>query len=78
MFNLPDYSLNGPNNPAPRGSEVFFYATGLGAMGQAPDLMSGVAQVNILIPNDATTGVVPLTLVVNGVFSPSGVTISVK
>jgi uncharacterized protein (TIGR03437 family) len=113
VFNLPAYSLNGPNNPALRGTEVFFYSTGLGPMspacvdgeiyqsnfptatlqvvagvgtlgapvlyaGQAPDLMAGVAQINIVVPNDAPTGVVPLTLLVNGVFSPSGVTIAVK
>jgi uncharacterized protein (TIGR03437 family) len=46
--------------------------------GQAPDLVSGVAQFNVVIPSDATTGVVPLTLVVGGIFSPSGVTIAVK
>jgi uncharacterized protein (TIGR03437 family) len=46
--------------------------------GQAPDLMAGVAQINIVVPTDAATGVVPLTLLVNGVFSPSGVTLAVK
>jgi uncharacterized protein (TIGR03437 family) len=44
--------------------------------GQAPNLVSGVAQFNIVIPSDATTGVVPLTLVVGGIFSPSGATIA--
>jgi uncharacterized protein (TIGR03437 family) len=46
--------------------------------GQAPDLMAGVAQINILIPSDTSTGVVPLNLLVNGIFSPPGVTIAVK
>ena len=46
--------------------------------GQAPDLVSGVAQFNIVIPSDATTGVVPLTLVVGGIFSTPGVTIAVQ
>jgi uncharacterized protein (TIGR03437 family) len=46
--------------------------------GQAPDLVSGVAQFNIVIPSDATTGVSPLTLVVGGIFSTPGVTIAVK
>lgn len=46
--------------------------------GQAPFFVSGVAQINITIPSDAPTGVVPLTLVVGGVFSPQGVTIAVK
>ena len=46
--------------------------------GQAPYLISGVTQINILIPSDAPTGVVPLTLVVNGVSSSNNVTIAVK
>lgn len=107
-----DYSLNGPSNPAARGSAVSFYATGIGPTspcvdgqtyltnfpqatlpvivgvgnigaqvlyaGQAPYFMAGVAQINIVIPSNAPTGVVPLTLEVNGAFSPSGVTIAVK
>jgi uncharacterized protein (TIGR03437 family) len=107
-----DYSFNSSSNPAPRGSVVIFYATGIGPTspcvegqtyqsnfptlmlpvivgvgnsgvqvlyaGQAPDLVSGVAQFNIVIPSDATTGMVPLTLVVGGVFSTPGVTIAVK
>jgi uncharacterized protein (TIGR03437 family) len=107
-----DNSFNSLSNPAPRGSVVTFYATGVGATspcvdgqvyqsnfptltlpvivgvgssgaqvkysGQAPDLVSGVAQFNIVIPSDAPPGIVSLTLVVGGVFSPSGVTISVK
>ncbi len=107
-----DNSFNSPSNPAPRGSIVTFYATGVGPTspcadgqvyernfptltlpvivgvgssgaqvlysGQAPDLVSGVAQFNIVIPSDATTGVVPLTVVVGAVFSKPGVTIAVK
>ncbi len=46
--------------------------------GQAPLFISGVAQINVTIPPDAPTGLVPLTLFVDGVFSPSGVTIAVK
>jgi uncharacterized protein (TIGR03437 family) len=107
-----DNSFNGPSNPAPPGSIVTFYATGVGPTspcmdgqvyqsnfpvlmlpvivgvgksgaqvlysGQAPDLVSGVAQFNIVIPSDAPSGVVPLTLVVGGIFSTPGVTIDVK
>jgi uncharacterized protein (TIGR03437 family) len=107
-----DNSFNSPSNPAPRGSILTFYATGVGPTspcidgavytsnfptltlpvivgvggsgaqvvysGQAPDLVSGVAQFNIVIPSDATTGVVPLTLVVGGIFSTPGVTIAVE
>ncbi len=46
--------------------------------GQAPDLVSGVAQFDIVIPTDATTGVVPLTLEVGGISSMAGVTIAVQ
>lgn len=107
-----DYSLNGPSNPAARGSIAIFYATGIGPTspcfdgqvwqsnlpsatlpvsvdvggsgaqvlydGQAPDLVSGVAQFNIVIPSNASTGIVSLTLAVGGIFSQPGVTIAVK
>jgi len=107
-----DNSFNGLSNPAPRGSVVTFYATGVGPTspctdgatypsdfptltlpiivgvgnggahvqysGQAPDLVSGVAQFNVVIPTSAPTGVVPLTLVVGGVFGRPGVTIAIK
>jgi uncharacterized protein (TIGR03437 family) len=105
-------SLNGPSNPAPRGSEVVLYATGIGPTspcvdgqiyqsnfpsfafpvivgvanigaevvyaGQAPYLVSGVAQINFIIPSEAPIGVVPLNMEASGVFSPPGVTIAVK
>lgn len=107
-----DYSLNGPANPAARGSAVSFYATGIGPTspcvdgqtyqsnfplatlpvvagvgnlgaqvlyaGQAPYFMTGVDQINIVIPSGSPTGSVALSLLVNGVFSPPGVTIAVK
>jgi uncharacterized protein (TIGR03437 family) len=107
-----DYTLNGPSNPAARGSAIAIYATGIGATspcidgqiyqsgfpgatlpvsvgvgsfgaqvlysGQAPGLVSGVAQINVLIPNDAPIGAVPLTISVGGTLSPSGPTINVK
>jgi uncharacterized protein (TIGR03437 family) len=72
------YQSNFPTIPLPvvvgvgsSGAQVIY-------SGQAPDLVSGVAQFNIEIPNDATTGVVPLTLVVGGIFSTPGVTIAIK
>jgi uncharacterized protein (TIGR03437 family) len=46
--------------------------------GQAPLLISGAAQINILIPSESPTGSVPLTLVVDGNFSRQGVNIAVK
>lgn len=107
-----DYTLNGPSNPAARGSAVSFYATGIGPTspcvdgqtyqanfplatlpviagvgnlgaqvlyaGQAPYFMTGVDQINIVVPSASPTGSVPLSLLVNGIFSPPGVTIAVK
>jgi uncharacterized protein (TIGR03437 family) len=46
--------------------------------GQAPYFMTGVDQINIVIPTASPTGSVPLSLLVNGVFSPPRVTIAVK
>jgi uncharacterized protein (TIGR03437 family) len=91
-----DNSFNSASNPAPRGSILTFYATGVGKTspcvdgatytsnfptlalrvivgvgssgaqvvyeGQEPDLVSGVAPFNVVIPSDSATGVVPLTL----------------
>jgi uncharacterized protein (TIGR03437 family) len=72
------YQSNFPTIPLP----VVVGVSGSGAhvdyAGQTPDLVSGVAQFDIVIPSDATAGVVPLTLVVGGVFSTPGVTIAVK
>ena len=72
------YQSNFPTIPLP----VVVGVGGSGAhvdyAGQAPDLVSGVAQFDVVIPNDATIGVVPLTLVVGGIFSTPGVTIAVK
>ncbi len=109
-----DYSVNGPANPAARGSAATLYATGFGATspacidgkiyqdalpvpalpvivginnqgvqvlyaGQAPDNVSGVIQVDILIPDDAPSGpAVPIALQVGSHYSPSGVTIAIK
>lgn len=46
--------------------------------GQAPFLMSGVAQINIVVPSNAPTGVVPLALLIGNAFSQPGATIAVK
>jgi len=107
-----DYSINGPGNPAARGSAVTLYATGIGVTspcvdgqtyqnnfppptlpviagvgnsgaqvlyaGQAPFFITGVAQINVVIPNDTPPGITSLTLVAGGAFSPPGVTIAVK
>ena len=46
--------------------------------GQAPLFISGAAQINAVIPSELSIGVVSLSLGVDGVFSPQGVTIAVK
>jgi uncharacterized protein (TIGR03437 family) len=69
--NFPTLTLPVVVGVGPSGTQVLY-------SGQAPDLVSGVVQFNIVIPSDATTGVVPLTLVVGGVFSTPGVTIAIE
>jgi uncharacterized protein (TIGR03437 family) len=47
--------------------------------GAAPGLITGVMQVNVLIPESVTPGnAVPVTISVNGISSPLGTTIAVK
>lgn len=109
-----DFSVNGPNNPAARGSTVAVYATGLGQTspactdgeiynsglpmpvlavtatvggmaaqiqyaGQAPGIISGVAQINVIIPTNAPTGsAIPITVLSGGASSQSKVTVAIK
>jgi uncharacterized protein (TIGR03437 family) len=54
-------------NPA----AVAFYA-------EAPDLVSGVMQVNVQIPTNASSGNVPIVVTVGGNSSQAGVTVAVK
>jgi uncharacterized protein (TIGR03437 family) len=46
--------------------------------GEAPGILSGVMQVNIVVPAAARTGEVPLVVTVGGIPSQSGVTLSVR
>ncbi len=107
-------TLNTPSNPAPRGSYVYFYATGEGQTnpggidgklaadpypapvlfaaiklgsstimplyaGAAPGFVAGVMQVNFQIPADAPAGsAIPLTLLIGGAPSQSGITIAIQ
>jgi uncharacterized protein (TIGR03437 family) len=72
------YTTNFPMFPNP----VIVGVANIGAdvlyAGQAPSLISGVAQINVVIPSDSPTGLVPLNMETNGIFSPAGVTIAVK
>ena len=108
-----DRSLNGPNNPAARGSVVTFYATGASQLlpggidgsvigaplpsltqavslriggkpaqllyaGPAPGEVSGVLQINAMIPADAPTGsAVSVYPVIGYNASPVGVTMAI-
>jgi uncharacterized protein (TIGR03437 family) len=47
-------------------------------VGQAPGLVSGVLQLNVVVPTTAATGAVSLTVSVGGNTSQSGVTVSLK
>ncbi len=47
--------------------------------GEAPGDVTGVFQINVLIPQGVTPGnAVPVTVTVNGVTSPAGTTIAVQ
>jgi len=46
--------------------------------GEAPNMVSGVLQVNVLIPSTAPSGNPPITVLVGANRTPSGVTVSVQ
>jgi uncharacterized protein (TIGR03437 family) len=46
--------------------------------GEAPDLVSGVLQVNVQIPANAPSGDVPIFVSLGGISTPNGVTVSVR
>lgn len=46
--------------------------------GQAPYFISGIAQINVAVPDDVPTGSVPLTIRVGDNFSQTGLTVEVK
>ena len=106
-------TVNGPANPADRGSVIVIYATGHGQTnppsvtgriatgiatplaipvrvtiggqeaevlyaGPAPGLISGATQVNAMVPTNAPTGSVPVTLQVGGAASQANVTVSIR
>jgi uncharacterized protein (TIGR03437 family) len=88
-----DNSINGPQNPALRGSVVQLFLTGgagpdttvrIGGKkarvlyaGQAPATIEGVQQVNAEIPMDAGRGDVPVVVSTAGVSSVANVSIAV-
>jgi uncharacterized protein (TIGR03437 family) len=109
-----DNSVNGPSNPAARGTVIQIFATGAGLTsppsitgsvsqsaaylpvipigvqiggvaadvqfeGLAPDMVSGLLQVNVTIPQGAWTGpAVPIAFEAGGWQSPVGATIAVQ
>jgi uncharacterized protein (TIGR03437 family) len=46
--------------------------------GEAPTLVSGVMQINAIVPAGAGTGTVPVTVNIGGVASQSNVTVSLR
>jgi uncharacterized protein (TIGR03437 family) len=46
--------------------------------GEAPNMISGVMQVNVQIPTDAASGNLPIVVSVGSYRSPTGVTVSVQ
>jgi uncharacterized protein (TIGR03437 family) len=112
ILHWPDYSVNGPTNPAEKGSIIMVFATSGGLTeppgedgklvaeaqflqlpvtatiggvpatvsyaGAAPTLVTGVLQINIVIPDNAPIGdSVLLVINVGGVQSQPGVTLAV-
>ncbi len=112
-----NYSVNGPNNPADKGSVVMIYATGEGQTnppgldglviteiaqlrspvkqdltvtiggrparwqyaGSAPNFVSGVLQLNVVVPEDAPSGsAVPVVVTIGGNSSPSTITMAIR
>jgi uncharacterized protein (TIGR03437 family) len=107
-----DFSINGPNNPAAKGSVVSIYMTGEGITsppsvtgqvavnlnhpvlpvtatvngvtapvqysGSAPGLVYGVMQVNVQLPANTPSGIVPIVITVGTTNSQSGVTLAVQ
>jgi len=47
-------------------------------IGEAPGFVSGVLQVNVVIPQNTPTGNVPLAISIGGVYSQANVTVAVK
>jgi uncharacterized protein (TIGR03437 family) len=109
-----DYSVNGPSNPAAKGSVVQIFGTGEGQTsppsqtgsfnstsvlhyalqtvtasvgglpavvefaGEAPGLVAGVFQVNVVIPANAPSGADPLVIMIGPSSTQTGVTVSVQ
>jgi uncharacterized protein (TIGR03437 family) len=118
IFHQDGVTVNGPNNPEPRGGYVTLFLTGEGQtsppgvsgkvtsiaattpitpaplapvefrvngqsastsfVGEAPSLVSGVLQLNVWIPLTISPGNVPIQVVIGGVASQNGVTVSVQ
>ena len=72
---------NGATLPAPQKS-VTATVGGASAVvqyaGAAPGFAAGLLQVNVVVPTGIAVGAVPVTIAVNGVSSPAGVTVAVK
>jgi trimeric autotransporter adhesin len=110
-----NFSLNGPNNPAPPGGYVVLYLTGEGQTippgvtgtinstpasnpvpaasisvliggqpatysyaGGVEGVVEGILQMNVQIPANAPSGNLPVTVIIGGNSTQSGVTISVQ
>lgn len=113
ILNWPDYSRNGPSNPAARGSAVMVFGTSGGSTeppgedgaivtelqrlrspvtaavggvpatvlyaGAAPQLIAGVLQVNLAVPENAPAGeAVPLVIAVAGVETQKRLTVAIR
>ena len=53
-------------------------ATSYPFVGETPGVVAGVMQINVTVPQNAPTGVVPITVMVGSVVSQSGLTVAIQ
>jgi uncharacterized protein (TIGR03437 family) len=76
-----DTSQNGPLTPQPQVAPVVTIGGSPAQMsfyGEAPGLVSGVLQINAIVPSGLPSGDLPLVVSLGGAKSQPGVTISIR
>jgi len=86
-----DGTINSPSNPAPRGTAIEIYATGIAAPATVTiggvnaqvlytgNEVQGLVQINAMIPQSLTPGTaLPVVLTIGGATSQAGVTVAVQ
>ena len=86
-----DGTINSPSNPAPRGTAIEIYATGIAAPATVTiggvnaqvlytgNEVQGLVQINAMVPQSLTPGTaLPVVLTIGGATSQAGVTVAVQ